>query len=222
MQKLKEIIFILFLACLPEPILNAQFLYENPAYQNIAQEAYVDVFYEYSELITNGSGLSPKDSKVARGFWNFAESVRKRLICKSSHYQVIANIEKPAIDEFILGEENLLGDEGMYILVKDKSGKIYRSDLSPVKARQNTWRAGYYYYDAHLLEFQLASPAGDTLPMEGEIVLHAYPDKIHIEAKLQLMDRLDIQEASLVCHFNQKIKYLFIFDRSGILNTFRP
>ena len=71
----KKIILNLILGIFMVAGMDAQFLSENPEYVNMAQESYVDVYYEYAELDTDRQGLTPQDSKVARGFWNIAGSV---------------------------------------------------------------------------------------------------------------------------------------------------
>ena len=183
MKPLKTIsvfaVTLLWPACM-----HAQFLDESPEYAKFSTGEYVDVYYEFTNPQTF-AGEFDNRGQVARGRWDVAESARKRIICESHLYQGIASLEKPAVEEILVGGVNLLAGKGIYILAEDNKGRIYTSLLSPVKARQNTWRAGYYYYDAHLLDFQLASASGDTLPLFGEFIMHAYPDKLHVEARLK-------------------------------------
>ncbi len=194
------------------PLCNhAQFLDEQAEYARFSTGEYVDVYYEFTKPQTSAGG-SDKRGKVVRDNWDVAESARKRIVCESHLYQGIASLERPAVEEILVGGVNLLAGKGIYILAEDKEGSIYTSLLSPVKARQNTWRAGYYYYDAHLLDFQLASASGDTLPLFGEIILHAYPDKLHVEVRLkpgagtESVAGPELVRASLVCEMKGKAK----------------
>jgi hypothetical protein len=159
---------------------------------------FVDVYYDFDPA------LRPKDvsAKVegAEGFWDTAEKVRKRLVCETDKYKVIANLEQPGVDALYLAEGiDLLGENGIWIEVEDRNGVIYSSRNSSKKARQNTWRAGLYYYDAHLLDFQLADEKGNALPINGELILNCFSDKIHIEALFHVKQDIYIQRAELRC-----------------------
>ena len=187
---------------------DTPFFLDASEYHNLAQENYVDVFFEFTAHESGKAGTfsSGKLLDVAKGFWDSAEQARRRVICQSKHYRAIANLEKPGVDAFQLGSSDFLAEAGIVIEVEDGQGTVYRSRLSPVKARQNTWRAGYHYYDAHLLDFQLASEANDVVPLKAEMVLHAYPDKVHVEARLQLKETIDLQRAALVCHLKHPLQ----------------
>ncbi len=201
--------FFLFLSIsIPAQTTGTPFFIDSSEYQNLAQENYVDVTYEYTAHDAGNAGTfsSGKLLDVAKGFWDNAEKARRRVICQSRNYRVIANLQKPGVDAFQVGSCDFLAEEGIVIEVEDGQGTVYCSRLSPVKARQNTWRAGYYYYDAHLLDFELASEGKDCLPLKAEMVIHAYSDKVHIEARLTLEENIDLKQATLVCHLKHPIQ----------------
>ncbi len=188
MKRLFPILLVLLVASLQTGVI-AQFFNESTEYQNLAKDAYVDVFFEFSEHESGTTGSISDGKQVPMGLWDSSEKARKRMVCQSPNYKVIANLEKPSVEEFLVGDHNFFSEEGMVLQVIDKEGNVYSSQLSPLKARQNTWRAGIYFTDAHLLDFQLASAKGDTLPLEGEFVINAYPEKLHIEGRLKFHEK---------------------------------
>ncbi|MFC1766125.1 hypothetical protein ACFL6U_29130 [Planctomycetota bacterium] len=93
---------------------------------------------------------------------------------------------------------DLLGEEGAMLNVKDKEGRVYtpaRKRAKPdwqvwrgqglkqapnANPRFNIWSPGLYYWDAHVLDIPLMRQ-GSNVPLRGEVVFHAYPDKMHIQ-----------------------------------------
>ena len=120
---------------------DTPFFLDASEYHNLAQENYVDVFFEFTAHESGKAGTfsSGKLLDVAKGFWDSTEQARRRVICQSKHYRAIANLEKPGVDAFQLGSSDFLAEAGIVIEVEDGQGTVYRSRLSPVKARQNTW-----------------------------------------------------------------------------------
>ena len=69
-----------FLGLLLWPVCNhAQFLDEQPEYARFSTGEFVDVYYEFTNPKTLAGGLD-KRGEVARGSWDVAESVRKRIV----------------------------------------------------------------------------------------------------------------------------------------------
>lgn len=181
---------------------------------------FVDVYYDFD------SDLQPKEvvAKVegAEGFWDTAENARKRLVCETHRYKAIANLERPGVDALYLGEGvDVLGENGIWIEVEDDNGVIYSSRNSVEKARQNTWRAGLYYYDAHLLDFELADRNGEPLPVSAELIFNCFPDKLHVEALFRVQENMHIRRAELKCDLakeagKERTKNILNFEKEAI------
>ena len=179
-----------------------QFFVDSPEYRNLALDNYVDVVYPYAPHNPGNGGTfsSGKLLDVAKGFWTNAEQARRQALCRTRLYQLFADLETPRVSSIIVDDHEFLSKGGIVIQVEGQQGKRYRSDLSRGKARHNVWRAGYYYYDSHLMDFQLTSESGDTLPCQAEFVMHAYPDKIHVEARLTLPRPIGPKSAAMICN----------------------
>jgi len=128
-MKKPRISVLLLVLLLAATGVQSQFFSEMPEYQNLAREEFVDVYYEFAELTPEWEGDAGGRSKVTRGNWNVAESARRRIICESGNYKVVSSLEHPSVEEFILGENNLLGKSGIIILAEDSEGVTYESSL---------------------------------------------------------------------------------------------
>jgi hypothetical protein len=148
----------------------------------IADHNYVKVYYGYLPLVQtkNMSAMMAN----ARGFWDVSETVRKNIVAETFYYKAIASLQAPGLDTLETDGINLLGKKGIWIEAVGRDGKKYSSLISLKKARQNTWRTGSYYSDIHLMDFTLADKQGDTLAAKAELILHAFPDKILVEARV--------------------------------------
>lgn len=125
---------------------------------------------------------------------------RERLVCGSARYRAIADIARPSLVELGLPDgANLLGAAGLWMELADAQGLEYSSRFAPKAARQNTWRAGPYYYDAHLLDFELATEDGRVAPVEGELVLNCFPDRISLQAVFHVKEDVEVAGAEIVC-----------------------
>lgn len=148
----------------------------------ISDHNYVNIHYEFSPLVqTKDMGAMMAG---AHGFWNDAETVRKRIIANTFDYQAIADLVSPGVDALESDGNELLSPDGIWIEAVTKDGRKFSSRLSRKKARQNTWRTGLYYADIHLMDFKLTDRKGDTLDAAVEFILHAFPDKILVEGRV--------------------------------------
>jgi hypothetical protein len=125
---------------------------------------------------------------------------RERLICESARYRAVADIVRPSLIQFgPPGGGNLLEAAGLWMELEDARGVRYSSRLAPRAARQNTWRAGPHYYDAHLLDFELAAEDGRVAPVRGEFVLNCFPDKVSLQAIFHVKEDVEVSRAEILC-----------------------
>lgn len=129
----------------------------------------------------------------------YSSPQRDELICASARYTATLDLRHPAVVGLSLpGGGDLLAGRGIRMELEDETGKVYSSRFAPQAARQNTWRAGLYYYDAHALDFDLATAEGEPAPVRGELVLHCFPDKLHVQGRFHANDALRIRRAEVV------------------------
>lgn len=166
---------------------------------------YVDVYYAPTSFSNADFHDAETRLEGARGFWKESEALRNTLICQSSSYLAKVSLQHPSVSQFkVMKLDDLLSGEGIWLEVVDSKGDVYASYNSPVKARQNTFRAGLYYYDPHLYGFKLADNKGKVIRVRVEMILHCYPDKIHVEALFEPGQNVRIRRAELVCKLDQK------------------
>jgi len=130
---------------------------------------------------------------------HYKTSRRDQLICRADTYRATVDIVHPALQELYAGEAaQMLGNKGLWMELEDANGTLYTSRDCLKKSRQNTWRAGLYYYDAHLLDFYLTSADGNSIPVRGELVFHCFPDKINVQAIFHAEQNLTVKRAELL------------------------
>ncbi len=94
------------------------------------------------------------------------------------------------------------------IVVTAAGGTSYDTAAAQTPARINIFRHGPHYYDVHVFDLVPTSAAGDTLPIRGEWVWHAYPDRLFAEVRLHTTDVVEVAAAEVrwllhpaaVCH----------------------
>jgi len=72
----------------------------------------------------------------------------------------------------------------LWLEVEASDGTIYSSRLSRDASRINLYRRGPYYHEVHWFDVTCTAEDGTALPARGEVVLHCYPEKTHIQAIL--------------------------------------
>ena len=53
------------------------------------------------------------------------------------------------------------------------------------RARMNVWRATPHYWEIHLRDIPFIPDGADTKPLRGHLVIHAHPDRAHLELRFE-------------------------------------
>jgi len=56
------------------------------------------------------------------------------------------------------------------------------------RARMNVWRASPHYWEIHLRDIPFVPSDADTEPLRGHLVIHAHPDRAHVELRFEPVD----------------------------------
>jgi len=162
---------------------------------------FVDVYYQSDPILANlNVGEVEMLDGGPKGFLIGVEAGRNLLVCESGRYRALVDVVHPALKELRIGSvSNMFGPKGLWMEVEDDKGVVYTSLLAPEKSRQNSWRAGIYYYDAHLLDFQLGSADGKRAPIQGELVFNCFPDKMNIQAIFHVTGAFSVKRAEPIC-----------------------
>ncbi len=133
----------------------------------------------------------------------YTSDSRDELLCTSAEYELRADLTRPSITSLArpLGT-NVLAEGGIVLEIEAADGRLYSSRHAPKRARQNTWRTGFHYADAHLLDFELATEEGETAPLVAELVLNCFPDKINLQAIFHVKGAIDVRRAEIACHLD--------------------
>ena len=131
----------------------------------------------------------------------YTSDSRDELLCTSAEYQLRVDLTRPSIISVARpGGTNVLAERRIVLEIETADGRLYSSLHAPKRARQNTWRTGFHYADAHLLDFELATEDGETAPLVAELVLNCFPDKVNLQAVFHVRGAIDVRRAGLVCH----------------------
>ena len=88
------------------------------------------------------------------------------------------------------------------IVLTDGAGVRYDTSAAHTPARINIFRHGPHYHDVHVFDLIPTSAAGATLPIRGELVFHAYPDRLFTEVRLHVSGPLAVAEAAVLWHLD--------------------
>ncbi|HOS92998.1 MAG TPA: hypothetical protein PLQ54_06765, partial [Armatimonadota bacterium] len=72
----------------------------------------------------------------------------------------------------------------LWLEVEAADGTVYSSRRSRDRSRINLYRRGPYCHEVHWFDVTCTTGEGKVLPVRGEIVLHCYPEKAHMQAIL--------------------------------------
>jgi len=70
------------------------------------------------------------------------------------------------------------GEEWLWLGVTDSDGVSYSSLEAEPDSRINLYRRGPYYGEVHWLDVQAADAQGRLAPIQGDVALYCYPDKV--------------------------------------------
>lgn len=141
-----------------------------PAIGRHAAPDYVDVYY-----------LSP---------------AREGVVCESAVYRAVVDRLRPSVAALETGVARLPLLAGAADVVAGVQAVELSSRNAPRPSRHNTWRAGYYYYDAHFLEFDLAAEGADS-GLPAELVLHCLPGRLGLQAIIRPTEDVVVEELIL-------------------------
>ena len=80
----------------------------------------------------------------------------------------------------------------------------------------NIFRHGPHFYDVHIFDLVPTSGA-DTLPIKGEVIFYAYPEKIYAEVKLHCLEEFKLSSATVKWYFDAKMYENYLIDE-GVFN----
>ena len=63
------------------------------------------------------------------------------------------------------------------------------------RARMNVWRATPHYWELHLRDIPFVPPQAAAKPLRGHLVIHAHPDRVHLELRFEPEDGQAIDTA---------------------------
>lgn len=112
---------------------------------------------------------------------------REAFWIKAADYELKFNMTPPGVGVSLLqaaGKEQSLIAQGLNLRVTAANGTVYESARAAAPARLNIFRHGPHYYDARVYDLLPTSAAGDTLGVRGEVVFHAYPERLYMEVEL--------------------------------------
>ncbi|MBD3177027.1 MAG: hypothetical protein GF320_17775 [Armatimonadia bacterium] len=109
---------------------------------------------------------------------------REAVVCGSATYRAVVDRIHPSLRALEIGAARVPMIDGMADIMARVDGIDRFSRNAPQAARHNTWRAGYHYYDAHFLEFDVAADGADE-GVPAELVLHCLPHRLSLQAFLR-------------------------------------
>lgn len=90
------------------------------------------------------------------------------------------------------------------LVLRAPDGVTYQTAAATRPARINIFRHGPHYHDVHVFDLAPTSPSGEVLPLFGEVVFHAYPDRLYVEVRLHPTAPLEVAEAAVVWHLDAR------------------
>ncbi len=88
------------------------------------------------------------------------------------------------------------------LVLQRVDGVWYQTAVATRPARINIFRHGPHYYDVHVFDLTPTSESGDVLPLLGEIVFHAYPDRLYVEIRLHPTAPVEVAEVAVLWHLD--------------------
>lgn len=86
------------------------------------------------------------------------------------------------------------------IVLTTADGGIFETSRAATPARINIFRHGPHYQDVHVFDLVPTAAGGATLPVRGEVVFHAYPDRLFLEVRLHTTATWDAASAVVRWH----------------------
>ncbi len=118
---------------------------------------------------------------------HYASHQRKAFRIKAANYALAFKLASPDIGLAALRaapQAQSLIEQGLNLRVTSADGRVFESARASEKSRLNIFRHGPHYYDAHVFDLLPTSAGGDTLGVRGEVVFHAYPERLYLEVEL--------------------------------------
>lgn len=148
----------------------------------------------------------PETLGAVTSYWEDAAQ-QQVFVLRGQRYTLRIGTQPARIIELLIDGKPVHTPDGFTFAILDQAGKRYTpapagaipawqvhsgQKLAPAKssrARMNVWRASPVYWEVHLLDIPFvpqaeADRSTPTLPLRGELVLHAYADRIHVEIKV--------------------------------------
>lgn len=121
---------------------------------------------------------------------------REAVVCESATYRAVVDRLRPGLTSLEAGASRVPLLSDVASITAQAGGVELSSRNAPQPSRHNTWRAGYYYYDAHFLEFDLAA-AGEESGVPSELVLHCLPGRLGIQAFLRPGEGVAVEDLAI-------------------------
>lgn len=88
------------------------------------------------------------------------------------------------------------------ITVTTSDGALYETAAADTPSRINIFRHGPHYHDVHVFDLVPTGPSGETVPIAGEVVFHAYPDRLYLEVRLHVTGPVNVAGAGVRWHLH--------------------
>jgi len=127
----------------------------------------------------------------------YEDARRRAMVIEGQTYRLVVDLQSSGghrIRSFAVraprGEQELIAGDGANIAIV-VGGERYDSRRARSASRVNVYRRGPYLIEAHWLDVRFASADGIVLPVRGEVVFHAYPERVFVEAILHVVDAVE-------------------------------
>lgn len=127
----------------------------------------------------------------------------------AENYRLDFRLETPEIGLRAIDHPTGLGSSlldgrrpSVSVLLTSPRGTPYDTSRAKTPARINIFRHGPHYYDVHIFDLVPTSPSGDPLPVRGELVWHAYPDRLFLEVRLHVVEAVELAAAEVLWHLD--------------------
>jgi len=131
----------------------------------------------------------------------YVDGTRQEFEIDAHQYRIVFSLDTGrghVITELRVGDENALVGNGIAFTLTKQDGRRFSTSHARNPSRVNLYRRGPYFCEVHWLDVQLADERGNAAPVKGELIFHAYPEKVHVSTVWHVEESLEIQSAQVV------------------------